>query len=296
MLCEVVASGVSSRVKSGSVDGAKVKGDMDFDVVLCQSELMERALQLCHLLPPGFLPVSLDSYQPALCLTQWMLNRAEQPFILLCNPDLWQTEESDLCVYFSSVHVSVTLSLFSDSQPELLFLSLFAHPLFQQLLFLVFVAWGYVSYPIFLLKKTPTPALIPAGSLLFCSLDLPHIMTTRLMAAVSSLLRYVMGWQCLCCSPCLTKNYLHLCLSLQPCQSSQSFALDAVDSLVRCGILVMEEVRKCSGRFSETLHHLIFCSFEHPFHSLIFIHCSICIPAKTIKTLELFKCNIIKKS
>lgn len=62
MLCEVVASGVSSRAKSGSVDGEKVKGDMDFDVVLCQLELMERALQLCHLLPPGFMPVSLNSY------------------------------------------------------------------------------------------------------------------------------------------------------------------------------------------------------------------------------------------
>lgn len=62
MLCEVVASGVSSSVKSGGVDGEKVKGDMDFDVVLCQSELIERALQLCHLLPPGFLPVGLNSY------------------------------------------------------------------------------------------------------------------------------------------------------------------------------------------------------------------------------------------
>ena len=32
--------------------------------------------------------------------------------------------------------------------------------------------------------------------------------------------------------------------TLQPCQSSHSFALDAVDSLVRCGLLVMEEVRE----------------------------------------------------
>lgn len=62
MLCEVVASGVSTGVKSGGDDGEKGKGDMDFDVVLCQSELMERALQLCRLLPPGFLPVSLNSY------------------------------------------------------------------------------------------------------------------------------------------------------------------------------------------------------------------------------------------
>uniref|UniRef100_A0A3Q2DSK4 Glycerol-3-phosphate acyltransferase 2, mitochondrial n=1 Tax=Cyprinodon variegatus TaxID=28743 RepID=A0A3Q2DSK4_CYPVA len=42
MLCEVVLCGVS--------------GDMEFDVVLGQSELTEKALQLCHLLPPGFMP------------------------------------------------------------------------------------------------------------------------------------------------------------------------------------------------------------------------------------------------
>ncbi|KAG7489783.1 glycerol-3-phosphate acyltransferase 2, mitochondrial-like isoform X1 [Solea senegalensis] len=56
MLCEVAVSVVSSSVNSDSVDGVKVRGDMDFDVVLCQSELTERALQLCHLLPPGFMP------------------------------------------------------------------------------------------------------------------------------------------------------------------------------------------------------------------------------------------------
>ncbi|XP_054466346.1 glycerol-3-phosphate acyltransferase 2, mitochondrial [Anoplopoma fimbria] len=56
MLCEVVGSGVSSRVRSDGVDGEQVNGDMEFDVVLCQSELTERALQLCHLLPPGFMP------------------------------------------------------------------------------------------------------------------------------------------------------------------------------------------------------------------------------------------------
>lgn len=73
MLCEVASSGVSSRVRSGVVDGEDVKGDMEFDVVLCQSELTERALQLCHLLPPGFMPVSLYSYhtQPhtSLCVS-----------------------------------------------------------------------------------------------------------------------------------------------------------------------------------------------------------------------------------
>ncbi|KAM3611617.1 uncharacterized protein V6R79_021397 [Siganus canaliculatus] len=56
MLREVVTSGVSSRVRSGGLDGEEVKDDMEFDVVLCQSELTERALQLCHLLPPGSMP------------------------------------------------------------------------------------------------------------------------------------------------------------------------------------------------------------------------------------------------
>uniref|UniRef100_A0A4W5M380 Glycerol-3-phosphate acyltransferase 2, mitochondrial n=1 Tax=Hucho hucho TaxID=62062 RepID=A0A4W5M380_9TELE len=36
--------------------------------------------------------------------------------------------------------------------------------------------------------------------------------------------------------------FLHGGLSSLPCQSSHGFALDAVDTLVRCGILVMEEV------------------------------------------------------
>uniref|UniRef100_A0A3P9P8J8 Glycerol-3-phosphate acyltransferase 2, mitochondrial n=1 Tax=Poecilia reticulata TaxID=8081 RepID=A0A3P9P8J8_POERE len=56
MLCEVVFSGVSSRVRSDGVEGEEVKGDMEFDVVLGQSELTEKALQLCHLLPPGIMP------------------------------------------------------------------------------------------------------------------------------------------------------------------------------------------------------------------------------------------------
>ncbi|XP_074526509.1 glycerol-3-phosphate acyltransferase 2, mitochondrial [Halichoeres trimaculatus] len=66
MLCEVAHSGVSSRVRSGGVDGDEVKGDMEFDVALCQSELTERALQLCHLLPPGFMPPCQSSQSFAL--------------------------------------------------------------------------------------------------------------------------------------------------------------------------------------------------------------------------------------
>lgn len=62
MLCEVANSGIGSRVRTGSVDGEEVTSDMEFDVVLCQSELTEKALQLCHLLPPGFMTVSLNSY------------------------------------------------------------------------------------------------------------------------------------------------------------------------------------------------------------------------------------------
>ncbi|XP_032371862.1 glycerol-3-phosphate acyltransferase 2, mitochondrial isoform X2 [Etheostoma spectabile] len=66
MLCELVGSGVSSRVRSDGVDGEQVNSDMEFDVVLCQSELTERALQLCHLLPPGFMPPCQSSQSFAL--------------------------------------------------------------------------------------------------------------------------------------------------------------------------------------------------------------------------------------
>ncbi|XP_070821079.1 glycerol-3-phosphate acyltransferase 2, mitochondrial [Chaetodon trifascialis] len=66
MLCEVAGCCVSSRVRSGGMDGEEVKGDMEFDVVLCQSELTERALQLCHLLPPGFMPPCQSSQSFAL--------------------------------------------------------------------------------------------------------------------------------------------------------------------------------------------------------------------------------------
>uniref|UniRef100_A0A3B3ZHD9 Uncharacterized protein n=1 Tax=Periophthalmus magnuspinnatus TaxID=409849 RepID=A0A3B3ZHD9_9GOBI len=51
MLSEVAVSGVS---------------DMEFDVVLCQTELTNRALQLCHLLPPGFMPPCQSSHSFAL--------------------------------------------------------------------------------------------------------------------------------------------------------------------------------------------------------------------------------------
>lgn len=100
MLCEVVFSGVSSRVKTDGVRGEEVRGDMEFDVVLGQSELTEKALQLCHLLPPGIMPVSLYSYHTnahPVCLIQWMFNGAEQPFILLCCLYLSQREVLD-CV------------------------------------------------------------------------------------------------------------------------------------------------------------------------------------------------------
>uniref|UniRef100_A0A3P8PJV1 GPAT/DHAPAT C-terminal domain-containing protein n=1 Tax=Astatotilapia calliptera TaxID=8154 RepID=A0A3P8PJV1_ASTCA len=65
MLCEVAHSGVSSSVRS-DVEGVEVKGDTEFDVVLCQSELTARALQLCHLLPPGFMPPCQSSQSFAL--------------------------------------------------------------------------------------------------------------------------------------------------------------------------------------------------------------------------------------
>uniref|UniRef100_A0A8C7Y3J6 Glycerol-3-phosphate acyltransferase 2, mitochondrial n=1 Tax=Oryzias sinensis TaxID=183150 RepID=A0A8C7Y3J6_9TELE len=66
MLREVVFSGVSSRVRTDGVEGEEVKDDMEFDVVLCQTELTERALQLCHLLPPGSMPPCQSSQSFAL--------------------------------------------------------------------------------------------------------------------------------------------------------------------------------------------------------------------------------------
>ncbi|XP_072288987.1 glycerol-3-phosphate acyltransferase 2, mitochondrial isoform X2 [Eucyclogobius newberryi] len=66
MLSDVAGSGVSSRVRSDGVDGDRVRGDMEFDVVLCQTELTNRALQLCHLLPPGFMPPCQSSLSFAL--------------------------------------------------------------------------------------------------------------------------------------------------------------------------------------------------------------------------------------
>ncbi|KAJ0068091.1 hypothetical protein NL108_015572, partial [Boleophthalmus pectinirostris] len=66
MLRDVAGSGVSSHVRSHGVDGAKVKGDLEFDVVLCETELTNRALQLCHLLPPGFMPPCQSSHSFAL--------------------------------------------------------------------------------------------------------------------------------------------------------------------------------------------------------------------------------------
>ncbi|KAJ3603680.1 hypothetical protein NHX12_028424 [Muraenolepis orangiensis] len=55
MLCEVAGTGVR-------VD----RGDMEFDVALCHRQLTQRTLQLCHLLPPGFVPPCQSSCSFAL--------------------------------------------------------------------------------------------------------------------------------------------------------------------------------------------------------------------------------------
>ncbi|CAL8345447.1 unnamed protein product [Lota lota] len=66
MLCEVAGSGVSNCVRSGGFHGEEVKGDMEFDVVLCETQLTQRTLQLCYLLPPGFIPPCQSSHSFAL--------------------------------------------------------------------------------------------------------------------------------------------------------------------------------------------------------------------------------------
>lgn len=137
MLCEVVLSGVSSKLRASGVEGEEVKDDLDFDVVLCQSELVERALQLCHLLPPGVMPVSLYSYHTythPVCLIQWMFNGAEQPFILLCCLYLRQRKVLDcICMCMCFIRLTSRAPILSQYH----FFSLFGHLSFHQLLFLV---------------------------------------------------------------------------------------------------------------------------------------------------------------
>lgn len=65
MLRDVAGSCVS-HVRSNGVDREEVNGDMEIDIVLCQSELIKRTLQLCHLLPPGFMPPCQPSHSFAL--------------------------------------------------------------------------------------------------------------------------------------------------------------------------------------------------------------------------------------
>ncbi|CAL8330507.1 unnamed protein product [Arctogadus glacialis] len=66
MLSEVACSGVSHRVRSGGPRGEEVRGDMEFDVALCETQLTQRSLQLYHLLPPGFIPPCQSSQSFAL--------------------------------------------------------------------------------------------------------------------------------------------------------------------------------------------------------------------------------------
>lgn len=54
-MCEACA--VSAMLSE--VVGCGGGGDQEFDVVLGQEELAEKSLQLTHLLPPGYIPVSL---------------------------------------------------------------------------------------------------------------------------------------------------------------------------------------------------------------------------------------------
>lgn len=207
MLCEVVGSGVSSRVKSDGVDEEEVKGDMEFDVVLCQSELTERALQLCHLLPPGFMPVSLNSYHTAtrnpVCLIQWMFNGAEQPFILLWCPYLCQRGfKLFVCTLCLCVFVCEYVRAPSDWLSGLRIWARDAIPFSVCLPFISAAALSCL-YSLqlcfltpFLTKKYHFCSHPSAGHFLFCSSDLCYISTTHLMLSVSCLLRYVRGWSC----------------------------------------------------------------------------------------------------
>lgn len=152
MLREAASGGVSSRGRSGGVNGQEVKGDVEFDVVLCQSELTERALQLCHLLPPGFMPVSLNSYhtQPraTLCVSFNGCLMELNSHSSCSGAPISATEISNcLCVLCVCVCWCVSMYVLnhtdfqgSESQAEMLLLSLLVYLSFQQLLSLVSIA------------------------------------------------------------------------------------------------------------------------------------------------------------
>ncbi|XP_012992215.2 glycerol-3-phosphate acyltransferase 2, mitochondrial isoform X1 [Esox lucius] len=61
MLYDVATCGGDDWVK-----GQQYRGEMEFDVALCQDELTERALQLTHLLPPEYIPPCQSSHDFAL--------------------------------------------------------------------------------------------------------------------------------------------------------------------------------------------------------------------------------------
>uniref|UniRef100_A0A3Q2ZJ81 Glycerol-3-phosphate acyltransferase 2, mitochondrial n=1 Tax=Kryptolebias marmoratus TaxID=37003 RepID=A0A3Q2ZJ81_KRYMA len=72
----------------------------------------------------------------------------------------------------------------------------------------------------------------------------------------------------------LAEKALRLCHLLPsgvmpPCQSTQSFALDAVDSLVRCGILIMEEISRDAPicDFMKREGALTWTTTDDPYHS-----------------------------
>lgn len=191
MLCEMVGSGVSSRVRRGHADEAEVKGDLDFDVVLCQSELTDRTLQLCLLLPPGFQPVSLHSYhtQPraTLCVlfNGCLMELNSHPS---CSGPPISARELSNCV---CARLSVCVSTWcppSDSLPgfgiraRVTLSSSASHLSFQHFLFLVSAVCSYISQPEFGLNiydcSSPTLSLsrrpFRSSSCLLSALSLWH--------------------------------------------------------------------------------------------------------------------------
>lgn len=131
-----------------------------------------------------------------------------------------------------------------------------AHLSFQQLLLLVSAVCGCISPSLVLplIYGRGSPGRPLRRGLRVCSplclSDTPHALC-QLSFHISDMLELLAAvnshhWPLL----------FYLPLSPQPCQSSQSFAMDAVDSLVRCGILVIEAVRYLLSL--EMLHNLMF--------------------------------------
>lgn len=241
MLSKVSASGISYVVRGDRADGAEVKGVTRFDVVLCQSELIEHALQLCHLLSPGLLPVSfnlLHTHTHTWCFlfsvcSMELSHLFSLRSVYLCG-QVYERACVCVCVSYSVLYCALHGYRILNRK-----CFIFSLPTFIWAASLSCLFCSQLCSSVYHLLSPPSRASIVL--LLWC---LQHWLLSSCTPSAEFLDTWWMNWRLLCPWPFSTIELTAaFFLFLQPCQSSKSFALDAIHSLVRCGILIMEEVR-----------------------------------------------------